>query len=286
MAEGGAVQCPAVSVISGKDWRRNDAPYCNQLFCGMTGGPAVRGHDGWVTYQYPGTGGALYWTVVEIMEQRFAVKVLEEEVITDSAGAGQWNSAPSCRFILTPRHHPMKAAYSCDGQLNLPKGAEGGLEGHCSAAWKYTLKKGEESKVELSPFAEPTILEGEAIVSESSSGGGYGDPLNRDQEAVRQEVRKGWTSLEKAYDIYGVAVGTETEQYTVDYEATRKRREKLRENAELRNGLRKKYREKAWKAKKLPMDEPWAKDFYKFIAEKHGVEVAESMLRKDEQQWA
>ena len=37
MAEGGAVQCPAVAVISGKDFRKNYEPYVNQIFCGMTG---------------------------------------------------------------------------------------------------------------------------------------------------------------------------------------------------------------------------------------------------------
>ena len=61
MAEGGATQCPAVAVVSGKDWRKGNAPYVNQIFCGMTGGPAVNGYDGWVTYQYPVTGGAMNW---------------------------------------------------------------------------------------------------------------------------------------------------------------------------------------------------------------------------------
>ena len=43
----GAVQCPAVGHLR-QDWRRNDEPYVNQLFCGMTGGPRVR-TDGWIT---------------------------------------------------------------------------------------------------------------------------------------------------------------------------------------------------------------------------------------------
>lgn len=280
MAEGGAVQCPAVSVISGKDWRRNDDPYCNQLFCGMTGGPGVKGHDGWVTYQYPCTGGALYWTTTEIMEQRFAVKVLEEEIIPDSAGAGQWDSAPAAKFVLAPRHHPMQASYSCDGQINLPKGAEGGLDGRASAAWKYTIEKGEKSRIELSPFAEPTIIKGEAIVSESSSGGGYGDPLDRDTELVRHRAREGWISLEKAYEIYGVVLDAKPEKYAVDYEATKKRRDELRSNQKLRDELRRKWMEKAWKAKRLPMEEDWAKDFAKFMTQKHGEEVARAMMKE------
>jgi len=228
MAEGGAVQCPAVSVISGKDWRRDDEPYVNQLFCGMTGGPGVRGHDGWVTYQYPCTGGGLYWTSTEIMEQRYPVLVREEEVIQDGLGAGQWDSAPACQFILAPRKHPMMAAYSCDGQDNLPKGAKGGLEGHKSGAWKYTIADGLEMKTGLPPFANPEMKFGEAIVSHSSSGGGYGDPLDRDPELVRHRAREGWISVEFAKNVYGVILDTKPELFAVDVKATERLRKELK----------------------------------------------------------
>jgi N-methylhydantoinase B len=214
------------------------------------------------------------------MEQRFAVKVLEEEIIRDSTGSGQWDSAPAAKFVLTPRYHPMQSAYSCDGQINLPKGAEGGLEGRASAAWKYTIEKGEKSRVELPPFAEPTINKGEAIVSESSSGGGYGDPLDRDSELVRHRTREGWISVEKAYEIYGVVLDTRLEKYAVDAEATKKRRAELRKNHKLREELRKKWREKAWREKWLPMNEEWAKDFAKLIAEKHGKAIAKAMMKE------
>jgi N-methylhydantoinase B len=285
MAEGGAVQCPAVSVISGKDPRRNNEPWINQLFCGMTGGPGVKGHDGWVTYQYPCTGGALYWQTTEVMEQRFSVEVLEEEIIMDSAGAGQWDSAPACRFILAPRRDlaaPMTAAYSCDGQINRPRGALGGLTGNSSAAWKYSIDEGMETRTELSPFAEPEIRPGEAIVSESSGAGGYGNPLDRDPELVRHRVREGWTSKEKAYDIYGVVLDTEPELYKVNYEGTKKRRDELRGDDRLREELVKKWLETSWRAKRLPMNESWAQDFYKLMAEQHGEKIAQAMVKEVE----
>ena len=224
MAEGGAVMCPAVSVISGQDWRRNNEPYVNQIFCGMTGGPAVKDHDGWITYQFPCTGGAMYWTSVEVMEQRYPVEIVSMELITDSAGAGQWDSAPACKFVLTPRELPVMAAYSCDGIENPPKGAQGGLSGHRAAAWKYTLAEGETSRLDLPPFANPSFEYGEALVSESSSGGGYGEPLNRDPELVRHRAREGWISVEAARNVYGVVLDTRPELYAVDYGATEKLR--------------------------------------------------------------
>ena len=224
MAEGGAVMCPAVSVISGQDWRRNDEPYVNQLFCGMTGGPGVIGHDGWVTYQFPCTGGALYWTSVEVMEQRYPVEVVSMELIQDSAGTGQWDASPACKFVLTPRKLPVMAAYSCDGIENPPKGANGGSDGHKAAAWRYSLAEGEGSRIELPPFANPSFDYGEALVSESSSGGGFGDPLDRDPELVRHRAREGWISIEAARDVYSVVLDTRPELYAVDYGATEKLR--------------------------------------------------------------
>ena len=228
MAEGGAVQCPAVSVVSGIDWRKNNEQYVNQIFCGMTGGPAVNGYDGWVTYQYPVTGGAMNWNSIEVLEQQYPFEAVSEEILPDSVGAGKYDSAPSCKFVMTARKDPVTCAYSCDGIDNPPKGACGGLEGHKSAAWKYDMKKGEDSRVDLPPFAEPAIKPGEAIVSESSSGGGYGDPLDRDPERVCHRYREGWITKQFAHDIYDVVVDDSTENYKVDYKATEELRASLK----------------------------------------------------------
>lgn len=229
MAEGGATQCPAVAVVSGTDWRKNGATYVNQIFCGMTGGPAVNGYDGWITYQYPVTGGAMNWNSTEVLEQQYPFKVIHEEVMMNSVGAGKYDSAPSCKFVMTPRHDPLVSAYSCDGIDNPPKGACGGLDGYKAAAWKYNIAEGERSKVMLPPFAEPVIEVGEAIVSESSSGGGYGDPLERDPYLVAHRVREEWISKEFAEKIYGVVVDDSKEEYVPDIEATKVLREKIKE---------------------------------------------------------
>ena len=208
---------------------------------------------------------------------------MEEEIIIDSAGAGQWDSAPACRFILAPRRDlgvPMTAAYSCDGQINRPRGVLGGEMGNSSAAWKYNIEGGMETRTELSPFAEPEILPGEAIVSESSGAGGFGSPLDRDPELVRFRVREGWTSVEKAFDIYGVVLDLKPEKYAVDYDATQKRRDELRNNDKLRKSLRKKWIEASWRSKRLPMNESWAQDFFKFMREQHGEEIAKSMVKE------
>jgi len=89
------------------------------------------------------------------------------------------------------------------------------LKGHKAAAWKYKLSEGEASRQNLPPFAEPEIPKGEAIVSESSSGGGYGSPLERDPQLVCHRVREGWITPEFAKETYGVVIDTSNEKYLV-----------------------------------------------------------------------
>lgn len=129
---------------------------------------------------------------------------------------------------MTPRHDPMVCAYSCDGIDNPPKGALGGHDGYKSAAWKYDLKTGEGSREELPAFGEPEIRVGEAIVSESSSGGGYGDPLDRDPYLVAHRVREGWITKAYARDVYGVVVDDSKETYVPDMPATDSLRKEMR----------------------------------------------------------
>jgi N-methylhydantoinase B len=60
----------------------------------------------------------------------------------------------------------------------------------------------------------------EALVAECCSGGGYGEPLERDPERVLHRVVEGWISEERARDVYGVVLGAEDGSLTVDGEAT------------------------------------------------------------------
>ena len=68
-------------------------------------------------------------------------------------------------------------------------------------------------------------------VAVTSGGGGFGEPIERDPESVRDDVRDGFVSFEMARDVYKVVIDTEPELFKVDDEATKKlRREALKEN--------------------------------------------------------
>jgi N-methylhydantoinase B len=63
-----------------------------------------------------------------------------------------------------------------------------------------------------------TLADGETVISVCCSGGGYGEPLERDPELVRADVAEGWISAARARDVYGVVID---ELGHIDGEATR-----------------------------------------------------------------
>jgi len=60
---------------------------------------------------------------------------------------------------------------------------------------------------------------------ESTGGGGYGSPLERDPQAVLDDVLDEYISAESARDVYGVVIDPATRQ--VDLAATQAARARL-----------------------------------------------------------
>ncbi len=231
MAEGALAMPASISVISGSDWRTG-RPYVDHLVLGFMGGPAVCGHDGWITYLEPDCGGAIYIDSIEINEQKYPLIWEENELIADSGGVGCWRGAPGVRCIARQRHDPGTWAYTSDGHFFPAKGVHGGQDGGASDVWKYNIHTKERS--DLLKFSVETLTPDEAIVSESCGGGGFGDPLERDPEKVRWDVREEYISLEKARDVYGVVLNTTSETYAVDNIATEELRRRLEKSKEVK----------------------------------------------------
>ena len=71
---------------------------------------------------------------------------------------------------------------------------------------------------------------GERIEYHFAGGGGWGDPLERDPQKVRDDVLDEYVSREAAEREYGVVLSGELEDYSleVDLKATAERRKALR----------------------------------------------------------
>ena len=79
----------------------------------------------------------------------------------------------------------------------------------------------------LRTFVTQPIFPGEACETRNSGGGGWGSPLARDPERVREDVRNGFVSAARARDVYGVVV--DAAGLKIDAAATRRQRAAARE---------------------------------------------------------
>lgn len=252
IAEHGLGMPAAMSVISGRDWRRANAPYCNQIFNGGCGGGAVYGHDGWLTLDLPVNSGILHTDSVELSELKYPIMIKCRYIRMDSGGPGRWCGAPGRYVELIQRGEPGRWAIPSDGHFNPPRGIHGGMDGKPSDLWKYPIsglselweceKDKAARRIDLPQIMTETLQpETEVLVSEANGGAGFGDPLERDPEKLRWDAREEYISLDTARNVYGVVLDTEPELYKVDYEATEKLRDELRKKRKdkgARNGLK------------------------------------------------
>jgi hypothetical protein len=83
------------------------------------------------------------------------------------------------------------------------------------------------------------LKKGDRLLFASNGGGGYGLPWERRPEAVLEDVIDGLLSLEKARNVYGVAIeviDADALEYRIDEEATARLRAELAANDERPRG--------------------------------------------------
>ncbi len=218
--------CP---VISGSDPRHKGKNFVNQVIMGYWGGPAMHGHDGWLTYGSGGSQGLLLQSSVEVVEQQQPILIEKLEIRPDSGGAGEWEGAPGARCVMKPRFAPVRFMINSASRQHAPHGVRGGLTG-ANMEIRRVRSNGD---MEDLPITTDVVLEpGERLVSEGCGGGGYGSPLIRDPQRVLASVRAGRVSRDRARDVYGVVVTDNQDQFSLDTKATDTlRAERLGESA-------------------------------------------------------
>jgi N-methylhydantoinase B len=228
MAEGSTGMLPSFSVISGRDPRKGFAYFVNQTIIGCGGGPAVHGHDGWLTYNKPVTGAVERVDSVEMNEMAYPVLYRRIEIAEDSGGAGTWRGAPGVDVELEARFDEVHAHYVGDSVAFAPQGVNGGHPGVTARA-ALRAKRGAPA-VDLPPINALVLEPGEVLVSRWAGGGGYGCPRERDPEAVVRDLNEGIISERAARETYAVAVRRIGDGvFALDHDATSALRSEVRE---------------------------------------------------------
>ena len=225
-AAGGEINA-SCSVCSGVDVRRNNDPYGHMFFTSMSGGPGSKGYDGWPSWLHDGAMGNQIAESIELTEITTPITIWELGVYQDSGGPGQWRGAVGHTQSIQPKEHTMKLITCAGGHTHAPKGASGGWPGALADHWTNDPDTAKIKK-KLKNLEYTEIKEDEIWFSLCNGGGGYGDPLDRDPEAVKYDVRNGFISFEAAREIYGVILHDDSELLTLDEKATEALRIRLK----------------------------------------------------------
>jgi N-methylhydantoinase B len=203
MAAGGPYQG---IILAGPDPVRNRFYVDYENFAGGQGGTAKG--DGLDVMQLHMTNTSNL--PVEVMELEFPVRVERYELIPDSGGAGKHRGGLGVRRDLRITAPEAVLALRSARQVFPALGLQGGREGTLGA---FLLDPDAATPGPRLPStaSEYGLQDGALLRIVTPGGGGYGDPRERDPEAVARDVRQGKVSVAAARDIYGVvtdAAGT------------------------------------------------------------------------------
>ena len=219
----------SIAVISGKDTRYGNKDYVTQIHSGISGGPGMNGHDGYLFYAIS-TGGMHIDNSKEMIERAYPILYIRQDMMIDGLGAGKWDGAPTIRTIVRTTTDPVTIVWVSDGHYHPARGAAGGQDGLPAQTFLVRVTNGTDTErlEELPTVYKITLQPGQGFDHIYSSSGGYGDPLEREPEMVRHRAREGWISLRAAQEVYGVVLDTEPERFAVDRKATEELRKILR----------------------------------------------------------
>lgn len=204
--------------LTGRDPRKN-RPYVDILFLALKGGSgATWTADG---YDHIGlincAGGILAqdYEMFEIHDPHFLIK---HEYLTDSAGAGRWRGGLGVETEFVINGENVTGIAFGDGIEEAAKafGFFGGKEGVVNRI-ELTYPDGS-VKTAKSKQIIRNVPKGTIYRQIAGGGGGYGNPFDRPEQKVLEEVRNEVISVEKARADYGVVIDPST--MTIDTEAT------------------------------------------------------------------
>lgn len=138
-------------------------------------------------------------TPVEVIEAEFPIRIEQYGFVPDTGGPGKFRGA-----LSTVRGYTMLDDVVCvvrsDRQRVRPWGLAGGHEG---APSRILLVSAGGEITELPTKIVIPISAGQTLRYVSPSGGGWGDPAQRDPALVERDLVDGKVSLEHARSVYG-----------------------------------------------------------------------------------
>ncbi len=186
---------------------------------------AAKGMDAWGAQN--ASFGNLWKATAEFNESLYPHVQWSRDYRTDSGGAGQWRGLCGSHYQKEVLVDAKVYTYVVGMKYPMP-GIAGGAPG---APNEMVIRYGSDDPFKVQHTADwVPISAGERIKYDYGGGGGWGNPLDRDSQAVLDDVLDEYVSVEGAERDYGVVLSGSLDDLTlaVDEEATARLRAQRR----------------------------------------------------------
>ncbi len=179
-----------------------DEPYVFYHWNCLSAAGAVAERDGFHQIGLIGALGGLTIPNVEACERLFPVRILRQELRTDSAGAGQRRGGAGVHYEAEVDGEVMQSFRTEGLTYAASYGVNGGGDG---LGCEVSIVSDGKHVNDLPLYGKRTLIDPKFTVS-SAGGGGWGDPHRRDPSLVARDVKDGIVSIGAARACYGVAI--------------------------------------------------------------------------------
>ena len=145
--------------------------------------------------------GETYVIPIEVAETRYGIIVDRYELDVTGAGAGRYRGGRGCIRDYRAAVDEITLTATFGRHKFVPWGAAGG---HPGSRNEVRIFHADGREVVIGKCARYPLKRGEVARLVTGTGGGWGSPLERPVEAVIEDVRDGYVSLEQAEQDYGV----------------------------------------------------------------------------------
>ncbi len=180
---------------------RTRRPFIWHMFHARPGGGASAAGDGWPSAGEGQAAGGIKFGSVEVTEVRFPLFLGRHEFRPGSGGAGRFRGGVgSILELKMETAEPARANTAGDGVRHAPYGLFGGKDG---LPHRYRLVSRSGSRWLATKEVGIPVRPGDVFLVESSGGGGYGDPAERDPAARAADLDNGFITGRRARAVNG-----------------------------------------------------------------------------------
>ncbi|MCH7762645.1 MAG: hydantoinase B/oxoprolinase family protein [Candidatus Marinimicrobia bacterium] len=184
---------------------RTQEKYVDICFLGLKGGSgALNGSDGYDHIGMIDASGGILDQDYEMFEQQTPHTLLHHEYLQDSGGPGQWRGGLGVVTKIKLGGDDTTMVVFGDGDVKPPYGLFGGKTSVLNKI-SLTYPDGKEL-IPMSKDMIEGIPGGTLYYQVAGGGGGYGNPKDRDEGMVRNDVQNEVVSKSQAEEVYGVQI--------------------------------------------------------------------------------